>query len=122
MKILIVEDEPRLRVILEDVFRSGHEVRAFPSGRRALDVLRTWQPAVLISDLGLPEVTGEGLALAAAGLPRPARVVLISAEPERLEMARPLAHVVLTKPFDLRELIGAVERPLLDGRAAKEER
>src|SRR5262245_20971385 len=109
MKILIVEDQPALRVILEDIFMSRHSVRALPAGLRALDMLRSWQPDVLISDLGLPDVPGEELAQAAAALPRPARVVLISAEPERLEAARPLAHVVIPKPFQFHELIGAVE-------------
>ena len=112
VKILIVEDEPPLRVILEDIFLSRHEVRAFPSGLRALDMLRSWRPDVLIADLDLPDLPGEELARAAAALPRPARVMLISDEPERLETARPLAHAVLHKPFQFHALIGAVEAAL----------
>jgi CheY-like chemotaxis protein len=111
MKILIVEDEAALRVILEEFFFDEHDVRALGSGKRALELLRGWQPEVLVSDLGLPGLSGEALAQAAAALPRPARVVLISAEPERLEMARPLADVVLHKPFKLDELIRAIATP-----------
>lgn len=111
MKILIVEDEEALRVILEECFFDQHDVRALGSGKRALELLRGWQPEVLVSDLGLPGVPGEELAQAAAALPRPARVVLISSEPERLETARPLADVVLHKPFKLDELIRAIAPP-----------
>ena len=106
MRILIVEDEAALRVILEDVFFDEHDVRALGSGKRALELLRGWQPDVLISDLGLPGLSGEDLARAAAALP--CRVVLMSAEPDRLQKARPLADVVLQKPFKLDELIRAI--------------
>ena len=112
MKILLVEDEPGLRVILEDLFLADHDVRTFASGRRALEVLRAWQPDVLISDLGLPEVPGEELAQAAVRLPQPARVILMSAERERLNAARELAEAVLHKPFELHQLVRAVEWPL----------
>jgi CheY-like chemotaxis protein len=108
MKILIVEDEAALRVILEDIFFDEHDVRALGSGKRAIELLRGWQPDVLISDLGLPGLPGEDLAAAAAALPRPPRVVLMSAQPDRLEMARALADVVLQKPFKLCELIRAI--------------
>ena len=108
MRILIVEDEAALRVILEDYFFDEHDVRALGSGKRAMELLRGWQPDVLISDLGLPGLSGEDLAQAAAALPRPARVVLMSAERDRLEMARPLADVVLHKPFKIDELIRAI--------------
>jgi DNA-binding response OmpR family regulator len=110
MKILIVEDEMALRVILEDALLDAHEVRAVGSGARALHVLRSWQPDVLVTDLGLPGLPGEMLAQAAAALPRPARIVLMSAEPDRLESARVLADVVLHKPFRVQELRRAVER------------
>ena len=108
MKILIVEDEAALRVILEDIFFDEHDVRALGSGKRAIELLRGWQPEVLISDLELPGVPGEDLAQAAALLPRRPRVILMSAEAERLELARPMADVVLHKPFNLRELIRAI--------------
>ena len=112
MKILIVEDEPSLRVIMEDALLDGHDVRAVGAGARALRVLRSWQPDVLITDLALPGLPGEMLAQAAASLPCPARVVVMSADEERLESARLLADVVLPKPFRVQDLRWAVEWPV----------
>src|SRR5262245_12440109 len=113
MKILIAEDQPALRVIFEDAFLTGaHDVQAIGSGPVALDFLRSWQPDVLVSDLALPGLTGEELAQAAAALPGRVRIILMSAERQRLTGARDLADAVLHKPFPLYELVRAVEGPI----------
>jgi DNA-binding response OmpR family regulator len=110
MKILIVEDETSLREFLESLFLScRHDVRAFASGSSAAEVIESWQPDLLICDLGLPDVPGETLAQAAARLPRPARIVLMSGDKQRLERARPLAAGVLCKPFRVEHVMRMVE-------------
>jgi CheY-like chemotaxis protein len=109
MKILIVEDERTLLTFLEKLLLGcGLDVKACRSGSAAAEALESWQPDLLISDLGLPDVPGEVLARAAARLARPARVVLISGDAERLEVARPLASSVLLKPFRVLELMKIV--------------
>jgi CheY-like chemotaxis protein len=57
--VLVVDDEPdgreMLRTLLEDC---RAEVRAAASGVEALDVLGGWQPDVIVSDIGMPEMDG----------------------------------------------------------------
>jgi CheY-like chemotaxis protein len=109
MKILIVEDEPTMLTFLERLFLgSGLDVKAFLSGSDAIEMIGAWQPDLLVCDLGLPDVPGEELARAAARLPHPAHVVLMSGDFERLERARPLAASVLFKPFRVLDLVEAV--------------
>jgi CheY-like chemotaxis protein len=112
MKILIAEDERNLLTFLERLLVGcGLDVQAFDSGSAAAAALEWWQPDVLVSDLGLPDVPGEDLARAAAALPRPAQIILMSGDAERLERARPLASSVLLKPFrvaDLMKVVGPV--------------
>lgn len=109
MKILIVDDEPNLLTFLEGLLLGcGLDVKACLSGFEAADALESWRPDVLISDLGLADMRGEDLALAAAHLPRPAQVILMSGDPERLALARPLASLVLEKPFRPLDLVTAV--------------
>ena len=110
MKILIVEDEPALREVLEDMFSaSDHEVKTVATGASGLAALESWPPDVLVTDLGLPGAQGEEVAQAAATLfPRP-WIVLMSAEPGRLESARFLADAVLHKPFQMDELMSLIE-------------
>jgi len=110
MKILIVEDEPLLREVLEDLFAAAdHEVKAVGTGTRGLEALRAWPPDVLLTDLGLPGADGEEVAQAAVVLlPRP-WIVLMSAERGRLESARFLADAIVHKPFHMDELMSLIE-------------
>ena len=109
MKILLVEDDPVLLTFLERLLLGSEvDVKALLSGSAAAEAILSWQPDLLICDLGLPDVPGEELARAAARLPRSAQVVLMSGELERLERARPLAAGVLLKPFPVLDFMSMV--------------
>jgi threonine dehydrogenase-like Zn-dependent dehydrogenase len=56
----------------------------------------------------MPGLSGEDVALAAARLAEPPRVVLMSGDPVRLEHARDLAQATLEKPFSLSDLLSAL--------------
>jgi DNA-binding response OmpR family regulator len=48
-KILVIEDEPRIRFILErQLIETGFEVSAFESGKEALKTLKTFTPDLII--------------------------------------------------------------------------
>jgi CheY-like chemotaxis protein len=58
-RILVVEDEPALRVTAELLLTSkGYEVRTAANGCEALVELRCGLPDVLISDLSMPNMNG----------------------------------------------------------------
>ena len=114
MKILIVADEPKLLEFLEGVFVGRkHEVRAFVCAASGIDILRTWQPDVLLCDLDLAAGHAEDLAWLVARLPaglaRPARILLMSCDPYRLARHSRAADDVLLKPFSADELLSLVE-------------
>ena len=110
MKVLIVEGEPALLTFLERLLLGcGLNVKTCLTGSVAAELLQSWKPDLLICALGLPDVPGEVLAGAAAGLARPPRIVLMSSDAERLERARPLASGVLLKPFRVLEFMKVVE-------------
>jgi len=114
MKILIVEDEPMLLAFLESVFTErDHEVRAFVSAARALEVILGWPPDVLLCDLDLACGHAEDLAWVVARIPtdriQRSRIVLMSAELKRLARARRAADALLLKPFAADELMGVIE-------------
>ncbi len=69
-RVLVVEDNEdaadALRMFLE---LAGHQVEVAGSAPEALPIAETWQPEVVLSDIGLPgEMDGYGLARALRGV------------------------------------------------------
>jgi two-component system sensor histidine kinase ChiS len=60
--VLAVDDDPGILRIVEMLLsRNGYTVRTAPSAEKALVVLKTIRPAVLISDVQMPGMTGYDL-------------------------------------------------------------
>ena len=57
-KILVVEDNPDLLVILRDLLRTEHEVETARRGEEAVERAREVEPDVIIMDLQLPSMSG----------------------------------------------------------------
>ncbi|MDI6844288.1 MAG: ATP-binding protein [Anaerosomatales bacterium] len=59
MNVLVVDDDPSSRYLLESIVRSGgHEVRAAVDGREALEMAEAAPPDVVISDMLMPRMDG----------------------------------------------------------------
>jgi CheY-like chemotaxis protein len=59
VKLLIVDDEPSIRVSLSQIFiASGHSVRSAVDGFSALIEIRQEAPEILLSDLNMPGMSG----------------------------------------------------------------
>jgi two-component system, chemotaxis family, sensor kinase Cph1 len=59
LRILIVDDEPDARQMLLTLLETCRsDVRAVESGYEALDLLASWRPDVIVSDVGMPEMDG----------------------------------------------------------------
>jgi CheY-like chemotaxis protein len=58
-RVLVVEDEEKVRMLLNDAFRAeGHEVTEATTGAEALKQLDTHEFDLMVCDLGLPELSG----------------------------------------------------------------
>ena len=58
-RVLVVEDEEKVRLLLNDAFRSeGHDVTEATTGAEALKRLDAGEFDLMICDLGLPELSG----------------------------------------------------------------
>ena len=131
--ILLIEDDEEMRKLLQlALTREGYEVVALSDGDQALDWLGLCVvdgslarvPALIVSDVRLPEFDGlellEGLCCAIDDVP----VILITGFPsdelyaEAFELG---AARVLAKPFDLEALLGAVSS-VLETRSARPDR
>ena len=108
MRVFVVERDADLRAFIETLIGSGHSVRTFECGSGALSALQDEAPDLLVADLDPCGASGEDLARAAAGLPCPPRVVLMSVDHKRLHRSKSLAQASVPKPFAVRDLVDAL--------------
>jgi len=112
MRALVVEDDPCIREVLEIVLdQDGYEVRTASNGRKALEILSDWQPAVILLDLMMPVLDGRGFRaeqLRDAQLAPIPVVVLSAANDVRQQASTMGAAACLQKPFDADELLATV--------------
>jgi CheY-like chemotaxis protein len=113
--VLIVDDEPAVREMLEDVLSSeGHEVMTATDGVAALDTLRdgTSRPCMILLDLMMPRMNGWDFAEELRrdeGL-RDIPFVIIAANPRFAGDAPKLgASSWLGKPLQLDDLLHTVD-------------
>ena len=59
MKVLVVEDDPRISDVLEYALKAdGYEVQTAQRGREATDIARRSSPSLIVLDVGLPDIDG----------------------------------------------------------------
>jgi two-component system OmpR family response regulator len=59
MKVLVVEDDPRISDVLEYALKAeGYDVQKAQRGREAVELAKRSAPALIVLDVGLPDVDG----------------------------------------------------------------
>jgi DNA-binding response OmpR family regulator len=106
--VLIVEDERKLRDLLRSYLeREGFAVVTAGSGADGLRLASTAHPDLVVLDLGLPDVTGESVAVELRRS-SPLPIVMLTAKAEESDRIAGLelgADDYITKPFSPRELV-----------------
>jgi CheY-like chemotaxis protein len=111
-KILVVDDEPEVRLVLTEFLESqGYEVMAAGSGAEALAMVDAAKPHVVLLDVTMPVMDGtetlKRLVAANPGLP----IIMVTANADVDVTSRLLALGAadyIPKPFDLEYLGQAV--------------
>jgi CheY-like chemotaxis protein len=114
--ILVVEDDDAVAMMIQD-YLSGHDFRTTRAadGREAVDMVRQLHPDLIVMDLMMPRLTGGEAATALRRDPMTEKIpiVAISAVADVTSIAEMLPlDEVLPKPFDLDDLVAAIERLL----------
>jgi CheY-like chemotaxis protein len=114
--VLIVEDEPTIRELLDDFLTSeGFETRVASDGRSALEIAERDRPDLILMDVMLPVLDGATATrlLKERDATRDIRVVAMSANSAALDDRRVLpADGVIRKPFDLEKLLAQILQQL----------
>jgi DNA-binding NtrC family response regulator len=124
LNILLVDDEPDLRVSLGQVLRDeGHDVDLASDGEAAMARLSTRPFDLIVSDVRLPKVDGLTLLRRVRREFPTTEVLLMTAYGsigDAVSAMKDSAVDYLTKPFDIDELVTVVEH-IDDRRRARDE-
>ncbi|WP_108126129.1 response regulator transcription factor [Saccharospirillum mangrovi] len=114
-RILIVDDEPQIRKFLRISLASqGYDVIEASDGQTGLAQAALAEPALVVLDLGLPDLDGKEVLrriLAERSVP----VLVLSVRSDEAEKVRALdlgAEDYVVKPFSVNELLARVRRLL----------
>lgn len=124
-KLLVIEDEPDVRHVMEyNLALAGHEVVCAGDGRQGLRLAREVKPDLVLLDLMLPDLSGTEVcrALKDDQELRGTPVLVVSALGEEIDRVVGFELGVddyVTKPFSVRELVLRV-RAILRRRAHPE--
>lgn len=116
-EILIIDDEPQIRKLLEiTLLSNGYAVKQAVSAREGLVMASNHPPAMVLLDLGLPDENGH-VVLQKLRKWYTAPVVILSVQKSEDDIIKALdngANDYLTKPFRTGELLARIRSALRD--------
>lgn len=106
-KILIVEDEAKIRKVIKSYLDEDYSILEAEDGEEALDIFKNNEIDLIILDLMLPKISGEEVCQKIRQISDTAIIMLTakSAEEDKIDGFNYGADDYLTKPFSPRELL-----------------
>ena len=115
IKVLVIDDEPAIRKLLRmGLTTQGYEILEAPNGKVALELMAE-DPALIILDLGLPDIRGHELLRMIRGRNDSVPIVVLSSRGDEAGKVQALdlgADDYLTKPFGMDELLARMRAAL----------
>jgi len=117
--ILVVDDEAMvLETLIEVLTGEGHDCTGVTNGKEALARFREGRYDIVLTDLGMPEMSGWEVAAAVKQLSPKTPVAMITGwgvEFDREQLASRGVDLVLAKPFDCNQVASLVSKALGTG-------
>lgn len=119
--VLVVEDEENIREVLEEILSAaGHEVAQASSGEEGIELFKKHRQDLVITDLGLPGLSGWEVASAVKNENPSTPVVLFTGWGVKLDQEQAKRKSIdrfINKPFNMEQILSLVSELL----AQKEE-
>jgi CheY-like chemotaxis protein len=112
--VLVVDDDPSIRETVSDVLEDeGYRVVLAENGRRAMELLESTHPNLMLLDLMMPVMSGWEVLEALDGRDELADIPVVVVSAMRAPITSPAtrmgARMCLPKPVDLHHLLQVVE-------------
>jgi two-component system response regulator (stage 0 sporulation protein F) len=122
-KLLIVDDQNGIRILLEEVFGSeGYITFQAPNGKIALEIVKKDSPDLVLLDMKIPGMDGLEILKHIKSIDESIKVIMMTAygELDMIKEATELGALMhFTKPFDIDELRVAVNKQFKNGTESK---
>jgi CheY-like chemotaxis protein len=116
LRVLVVDDEPDTVTTLSAILRyEGYDVWGCHSGKEALGMLKGFDPDAVLTDIGMPAMTGWDLAAEVrkrCGAARPLLVAVTgqyTKDADRIEAQKTGFNYYLAKPCDSQVLVALLQ-------------
>jgi two-component system response regulator AtoC len=113
-RILIVDDEENIRLVLRTLLRRhGYEVEAASSGEEALPLVESFGPDVVLADVRMPKMGGLDLLATLRAKGHDATVIVMSAYgniDQAIDAMKAGAYDYIQKPFKNDEVVLALKK------------
>jgi DNA-binding NtrC family response regulator len=123
-RVLVVDDDAEMvRLLDQELTAGGLQVIPACSGAAGMRALRETHVDAVVTDLRMADFDGMDILRAAAESQPEAKVIIITAFgsiPSAIEAVRQGAFDYVSKPFEVEELVLALERALEDSRLRRE--
>src|SRR3954465_12938522 len=112
MKLLVVEDDPRISDVLEYALKAeGYEVQNAQRGRDAIELAKSSAPALIVLDVGLPDLDGFEVCRAIRKFSE-VPIIFLTSRSDEIDRVVGLeigGDDYVVKPFSPRELVARIK-------------
>ncbi|WP_347548381.1 response regulator [Pseudalkalibacillus hwajinpoensis] len=117
-KILIVDDQYGIRILLNEIFqKDGYQTYQAANGVQALSIVKSEDPDLVILDMKIPGMDGLEILKRIKKMEARALVIIMTAygELDMIHEAMDLGAIThFAKPFDIDEIKAAVKKELAE--------
>ncbi len=112
-RVLVVDDDPMIRAIMEEMLGDAYELATAASGEEALESAEQFRPDLILMDMRMHGIDGVETCrqMRKRDYLESTKIVLVSGETMEAERLRGLASGAddyITKPFDFAGLLATV--------------
>lgn len=125
-RILVVDDEPNIRRILQVAFeKAGYVADVAEDARTALEMFSVQRPDCIVTDVTMPGMTGYELLREIRSRDADVPIIIMTAFgtiPQAVQAIRDGAYEYVTKPFDLdslKRIVASALKPVAKTKATK---
>lgn len=113
MKILVVDDEPVIRSLFQDILKDhGHTVEAVCNGQEAVDIIREKKFDMAFMDVHMPVLNGLEALIKMKQVQPDLSIVMMDSFPDQLaqEAEKRGAITCMHKPFHINEVTDLITK------------